>query len=344
MKANKFRLVGVMMASTHKILPYDVPTESWQGKKVCAFGDSIMLTTAGLVADAYGYTINNYCGSGETCPDQSPGVFAQTPAAGDVNIYWLGTNDKIKNAADITARLNDFSACHLSHLLHLAIKDSGRVKATAMTAAGTWSNLANSTYASGRSSTTNGSTLTGTVSGTTVALCGYWNGALTGGTFTVTIDGVNKGTFNCFPSYTAAALGNIRNYGSWSLLFTGLSAGSHSVVITVSSATGSNNQVFINWIAGLSAGSVVTTDPLVVVANTHDFTAAENTTRGTTTALNTKYKNAIAANVTTCRGYGLNVVLVDMDAVLGDSDLADGMHPTHAGYLKARDAYVTGIG
>ncbi|MCK1684234.1 hypothetical protein IVA87_33825 [Bradyrhizobium sp. 147] len=315
--------------------------ETWNGKRVIAIGDSLMMETAAQLADYYGWTINDFADGGYSCADEGPATFAQTPAPGDICVMWLGTNDK-NLSLDSSTREADSKSAHLANVLHMAIKDTGKVHAQSMTAGGTWSNLTNVVDARGRTSTTNGSTLTGSVSGTTVALTGYWNQSQAG-QFSVTIDGVNKGTFNCYPS--SGVVPGKFGYGPFALLFTGLSAGSHTVVVTVVSATGASNGVYVCWIAGLTAGSVVTSDPLVVVGNTHDYTAAGNAAQGTSTARNTRFKTMIADNVMTARSYGLNVVLVDLDAVLGDADLGpDGLHPVHTGYIKVRDAFVSAIG
>jgi hypothetical protein len=305
-------------------------------------GDSLMFNGLGpVLADYYGWEANITARGGNTVADQSPDTFMFNPAQGDIYPLWLGTNDK-NLGGGITNRETTTQLGHLALVLHLATKEgANKVRAQSMTAAGTWANMTSTTDPKGRSSTTNGSTLTCSVTGTSVAVVGYWNNSQAG-QFSVTIDGVSKGTFNATPPGALVPSNIGLTSGPFAQTFTGLSNTTHTVVITVVSATSASNVVYIGFVAGY--GSVVNiADPLVVVANTHDYTAAANTANGTTTAQNTRYKTLIAANVTTAQSFGLNVYLVDADALIGNSALLgpDGLHPLQSGYLVMRQAFVS---
>lgn len=294
-----------------------------------------------LLTSALGWASNNTARGGNAVADQNTSAYLFSPVQGDIYTYWLGANDKILGGNDANREAFTQGA-HLALLLHLATKEgTNKVRAQSASVTGTWTNLTASVDPKGRTSSTNGSTLTATVSGTSVGLVGFWQQSSTG-QFSVTIDGVNKGTFSTQPAGNVIVTNTGMTYGPFGLVFSGLSNASHTVVITVTSATGGT--VFISFVAGYGS-TVNTADPHVVVANTHDFTAAGNTAQGTSTAQNTRYKTIIANNVSTAQGLGLNVTLVDADAILADADLGpDGLHCNSGGYIKMRDAFITAIG
>jgi hypothetical protein len=329
------------MASTTNFIDADGRIVSHQGHVYAAIGDSLTSDYAAQIADHYGWTINMMAVGGDCVADQGNESFLSSPAQGDVYLLWLGANDK-NIGGDNASKEDNTKKGHLALLFQLAIKQgANKVRAQSMSATGTWTNMTSLTDPNGRASSTNGSTLTASVSGTTVALVGWWN-SVQAGQFSVTIDGVGKGTFSCTPAGSFAPSEDI-TYGPFALTFGGLSDTSHSVVITVTSTTNASNVVYVSFVAGLGS-TIDTSDPKVVVGNTHDYTAAGNTAQGTSTTRNTRYKTIISDNVTTARGLGLNVVLVDCDAAIGDSDLGpDGLHATHAGYIKIRDAFIAAI-
>ena len=315
---------------------------SLDGHVIGAVGDSLMASTASLLADHYKWpstTITSV--GGDSVADQGNESFMFSPAQGDTFLLWLGTNDKTLGNDDADRESNTQKG-HLAILFQLGIKDgANKVRANAMSSTGTWAALGTTVDPRGKYSTTNGSTLTASVSGTTVALVGWWNATQTG-QFSVTIDGVSKGTFSCTPA-GAEAPSALIGYGPFALTFGSLSDTSHSVVITVTSATGASNVVYVSFVAGLGS-TIDPDDPRILVGNTHEFTAAANTLRGITAGRNDRYKTIISDNVTTAQGLGINASLVDVDAVLADGDLgSDGLHPTQGGYIKVRDAFISVI-
>lgn len=313
------------------------------GKTRGIIGDSLSLYGGGTVlADHYGWTLNNTARGGDAVADQGPKTFRYQPIAGDIYAVWLGTNDK-NLGGGITARENDTKAGHLATIMHLATKEANKVRPPAMTKTGTWIALNSfSTDGNGTGTVTNGSTLTASVTGTDICIVGWWDSTTTTGAFSITIDGVSKGSFNAFPA--SGNLGNQVTIGPFALLFSGLSNAAHTVVLTATSGVG--QPVYISYFSGhVSGASINPADPLVAVSNIHDYTAAGNTAQGTTTAQNLRYCTLIAANVTTAQGLGLNVKLVDIVSIITSSDIiADGIHLTQGGYLKVRDAFVAQIG
>jgi hypothetical protein len=119
-----------------------------------------------------------------------------------------------------------------------------------------WS--ANSWYggAVGLTSTTNGASITFTFEGT-VGYLGYSISNSNAGTFTVSIDGGATTTFNNSSTSTLTTkLG--RTYGPQLARFTNLSYGTHTMTVTVSSATNAGNVVYIDWAAGNTGQSTQT--------------------------------------------------------------------------------------
>ena len=302
-------------------------------------GDSLMASTASLLADHYKWPSTTITAVGGDCvADQGNESFMFSPAQGDTFLLWLGTNDKTLGADDADKESNTQKG-HLAILFQLGIKDGvNKVRANAMSSTGTWTALGTTIDPRGKYSSTNGSTLTASVSGTTVALVG-WRNNTQAGQFSVTIDGVNKGTFSCTPA-GAKAPSALIGYGPFALTFGSLANTSHTVVITVTSATNASNVVYMSFVAGLGS-TIDPADPKVFVGNTHEFTAAANTLRSITAGRNDRYKTIISGNVTTAQGLGINAHPVDVDAAIGDADLgSDGLHPNQDGYIKVRDAFI----
>lgn len=317
------------------------------GDSLCVGGGDASVGLGPILTDTLSWVSNNYSHSGSTVADLLAAAFNFGPVVGDQYIMWLATNDKILSG-DITNRESSSFESHLALLLQLASKEgSVKVSAQSATAAGTWANSVFSSRAFGKSSATNGSTLTFTVSGTTVAVQSFWENS-NGGTFSVTIDGVGKGSFSNQPPGNLVVSNVGATVGPAVNLITGLASGSHTVVITVTSATNVSNNVYIGFVAGYVQGaSISATDPLVVAINTQDFTTAGNTAQSCNTARNTRFKTAIAANVATALGLGLNVKLVDADALLGANAslfTSGGIHPNETGYNLIKNAVIAAIG
>lgn len=300
---------------------------------------------APLLAAHYGWALNNTGRSGEAVSDQGNESFAQTPARGSVYTLFLGTNDKILNAADNLNREINTASGHLAELLQLAIRqDANKVRGQSMTVlAGSWSNLTSGTDAHGVASSTNGSALEAVVEGRHVVLVGWWN-ALQTGQFAVSIDLKSVGTFNATP-FGSQTLGNGGvEYGPFALVFSDLPKGKHKVRIAVTSATDAAKVVRVSFVAGLD-GVVDHTNPLVAVGNLHEFTDAGNTAQGVTYGRNERLNNIIAGNIAICQKLGLNVVPVEVyDTLDPATDCpTDGIHPNDAGHVKLKNAFVAAI-
>lgn len=246
-------------------------------------------------------------------------VITQETAANDIAVY--GSNaDKMANWQKMSDALAAYSAIPNSQ------KKFGQ--STDITYSGTW---ANSTYYNGlisKQSTTNGNTATTTSSGTTVYVA-YTMLDGNGGTASVTVDGVSAGTINCFGQNgsTINTLFSNTN-GSALLSVTGLSAGSHTIVVTVTSATSASNRVIIDWIAGNSGAnstwpSVYLFDPIQILSSTNI----------------TAYRTMVYNTVNRMRADGLKVNEVYVRPLNTSTEVApDGGHPNDAGHKVFADA------
>lgn len=315
------------------------------GSMRAAVGDSLSVNgIASQLADWYGWRLNITAKGGDAAADQANCAFRFSPAQGDIFTCWTGTNDNFLCGTDSNKKSVSQSA-HLSMLLQLATKEgSNKVRAASMTATGTWASGAADTDVLARNSSTNGSTLSCSVTGTTVALVG-WQAASFTGQFSVTIDGVNKGTFSSAIPGGAVPSNQGKPFAPFAQLFTGLSNAAHTVVIAVTSATGASAVVDISFVAGYGS-TINSSDPLVVTANIYDLGSTGNTLNGTTSANIAAYSALISANVTTARGIGLNVKIVDAASIVQVSDIntTDRIHLIQSGYLKVRDGFVAQIG
>lgn len=337
------------MSSLIKWLGVDDPLVS-SGPVRGLIGDSSLANAFGsIIADAKQWTAHMTAKGGNAVADQVAQVFKFSPAQNDVYVYSCLANDKNLGGNNANKEATSKSG-HMAGVLHLATKEgANKLHAQSMSAGGTWTNLGSNTDKFGRTSTTNGSTLTGSVSGTVVGLVGFWNNS-SGGTFSVTIDGVGKGTFNCQPPGASVPSNTGQNYGAFSLFFNGLPNTAHTVVITVTSATNAANPVFISFIAGyINGGMINSSDPHVIANTTWDWTATGNTEQGTTTAQNLRYVQMCIDNVATARSLGLNVDIVNWNTIIGGNTSfilgpPDNIHPNTAGYALLLAATLTAIG
>lgn len=300
-----------------------------------SYGDSITTGTGatsfansylGLLQTDLGVTFSNQAVSTSMAMDQATALYSIAASSGDVTTIMLGTNDQAKYNTDAT-KLDYYVKALRAFGIYTGAVTTPATPANGVSYTAGWitGGYAWSSYGS----TTVGSTATFSATGNTIALgmiCQYPNAS----TFSVTIDGVNKGTF----ATGAADMKTILNraYGPMCLAFTGLGAGSHTVVITV---VNGGTQVYLQWF------SVLTPKSGVVYVNTP---YAVNYTIGGSDANVDTYNAALASLVTELSGYGLTVSLADANSVLVKAtDMADNVHPNNAGHLKIRNKVYTAI-
>lgn len=344
-----------------------------------AFGDSIMFGADSADPSQYpiygyiyqaarinGWAINNHAVSGSKLPDQAPVVYGVTPTAGKNYVICLGTND-IFFWGSLTGndpnKVDNYRGGMSALLAYLAIPQTNKLLAndSRMTLTGTWasSSTAFSPYwGFGMVSTTNGSTMTATVYGTSVYLAITIANGNTG-TFTVTIDnGVQINPLTGFTGFNCVGTSTIFSntgptYQPYLIRFAGLENLAHTVTVTVTSATNAANQVFVDWVSGNSgvAGTTNTqfnTGPVVYANNIIMMAGFNYTAAGGTQHINSVFNLALKDAAKDLAGDGLNIGFVNLLAAINPTvfdagtnplgDLApDGIHPFLAGHNKMRD-------
>jgi lysophospholipase L1-like esterase len=320
---------------------------SYSSDSATVFGDSFSVGTGAsnpattgylpLLAGAVGWTVTNHGVSGEQVADQIDNVYAENPTNTSRYVYYLGTNDqRIYTAAN---RQQIFQLGHLAALAWLGLPVSqNKLPATSASIvySGTWN--ASDLFAIGKKSTVSGSTATATVYGKNVFV-GYSAKDGNAGQFTITVDGVIHGTYNCYGA------GNIQtNHGQ---TYTGqlaaianLADGPHTVVVTVISATGAGNAVWLDWIAG-TGGAISRQGPRVFIGNVPRMSAAGYATWGGSDGNVSRFNQMIEQNAAFLASMGLNVLLCDVAGIIDPAtDLAaDGLHPNDVGHAKIATAF-----
>ncbi|SHJ69260.1 hypothetical protein SAMN05444159_1247 [Bradyrhizobium lablabi] len=300
-----------------------------------AFGDSVTLgTAASPITNGYVYLlstalcrpITNYGTNGDMVPDQTVKIYGINPAYGDISTIMLGVNDeRIYGVNATTLGYYRRGLQCLAAYLGLGIKQFG-VSSGVYT--GTWVNTG--VYGLGKSSTTNGSTATFSVNGTTVYL-GMIQQDSAPGTFNVLIDGVTVGSYATQTTGLGPTINGV-TYGAMLLRFPGLSAGVHSVQIVVTSATGAGNTVYIDWVAG----NAQTVKPRVYVSN---VIYAQAYTAGGSSANVDSYNAAITSLIAELVADGLNITAVNVNVLNLGVDMDGAYHPLNSGHVKLATAF-----
>lgn len=311
-----------------------------------AYGDSI---TAGydasvpanayvnLLGSALGLTTTNHGVSGSEAIDQEPAIYAQNVSATGSQLftYMIGMNDGTFLGS---AGLTNYSLMHEAELAWLAIPASNKTvgqNTTNITYAGTWA--ATSAYWGGTmsmQSSTNGSTATYTDFGPTLYLA-YGIDQNSTGTFSVTVDGVLYG------NYVATGIGQTlvsnlgASHGSALLRMTGLSNTTHTVVLTVTSATSSSATVWFDWYAR-PGGANFFGGPQVI---------AGGVTRRSTTDNVQIYTTQAIQDVSRLASDGLNIAYADTPDYINTATdiISDGTHPNDTGEVHIFNAFWAAI-
>jgi hypothetical protein len=299
------------------------------------FGDSIGLGVgvqtssqvyAQIFANALGLPINNNFsvdGAHQAAfLTQATGV---TPSVATGSITIVGANEIGESAAQ-PLYIPQYILSAQAFAVWLGLPPANVVQTSGMTFAGTWSDHPLFGI-DGKFSGTPGSTATATVSGTTVYVTTF--GGISGNfnqSYTVTIDSTVVLTETGFNTYVDSIPLCYR--------FSGLSAGSHTVVITATGTT--PNYATISFIAGNSGTSF----PLVVLGNTIQ-NASVGSDIPTITAMNT----ALATMVSNLDADGLDVLGVnDYPAITTTATppeyAVDGVHPNQLGNQLLAQAFL----
>ncbi len=302
---------------------------------VHAFGDSVTQYIAAsdaahgfvaLLATALGVAITNHGTSGDMVADGSAKVYGVTPGSGDKFTIMFGINDERIYGVDATKQ--SYYRRGLQCLIAYLATGTKQLAVSNGSYTGSWS--ATGVFGLGKSSNTNGSTAQFTVSGSTVYV-GMIQQDSAPGTYDIQIDGSTIGSFTT--QTTGLATVNGVTYGARLHRFSGLSSGSHTVKIIVTSTTGGGNQVYVDWVAGSSQ----TIKPNVYVGN---VIKAQAYSSGGSDANVASYNVDVAALVSELQSDGLNVRMVDVLSVLNYSvDMDGAYHPVNSGHAKLEVAF-----
>jgi hypothetical protein len=322
------------------------------GTKATAFGDSITLgyyasadeyKYANVIARKIGWTLKNMALSGTQLADEIPVIYAETVAPDGNSFLLTGFND-MRNFGMDNGGLAYYQDALYAALAWLSVPDGDKLKGAGdnVVFKGSWevSPFFNRT---GRRSSQQGATAEFAVSGTTVYIgsVSYYGGT---GTFRVTMDGTERGTYSCSTNKMTASQAA---YAPFLIRLTGLPPGPHNVVITVTSASG---VVSFDWAAGV--GGAAEAGPNVFVGNTLrmrpvGYKAAwplwDKGSDEAVAAINARIR-------TVCDDLardGRNVFHVDVcaayDPMTSDISTKDEIHPSDQGMAKIAAAFLAAM-
>lgn len=315
------------------------------------YGDSITAGT-GATTNLLGYasllsldeaaTPTNYGLSGYYGCDVNTGEIFNTigaivaTAKNATQTLMSGTNDANFKGTG-TYETGVYQLCHQAGIAWLAVPDAYKIHAQAGLLSGTWAADTNFYTGIAEVSTTNGSSIsmTLTTNGGPIYLW-YKVSDASAGTFTWQLDGGAATSVNAFTTPTIAS---VLSAGVAMVRITGVSAGSHTVLVTVTSATGAGNSVSIIGVGSPAPALLSSTTPHYqppavyvggVIRQQSDANAAATLA----------YNNDALADVNLLKGDGLNVTFIDVRSyVNATTDMANALHPNNIGHQHLRDAW-----
>lgn len=308
-----------------------------------AFGNSITHQYyASSTQKAYAYLIGQHVQiptvdkgvPGDQAADQQDSIYPTIVGANNqLYTIMVGSNDVTKYGTN-TDKQTNFQLFALADAAYLCIPDTFKIKGQSAKATytGTWSDA--TSYYGGRiskQSNTNGDNISFSLSGTTLYIAYTMLDGNTG-TANVVIDGGAAIPITCYGTAgTAVLTGNGQTYGSACLRVAGLSAGSHTVSITVTSSTSSSNQVIFDWAAG-NAFAPMTDGPTVIEGQVpFRFTQSGFSS----------YNPLVDSNVARLKRDGLNIweAFTENSIPIPSGIAGDGAHPNDIGHAALYNAY-----
>jgi lysophospholipase L1-like esterase len=337
-------MIAVALALSAHVALAQTPT-------VTAFGDSITNGFGVSSADAYpaliaadkSWTLNNLAASSTQAEDvgQADRVFQQSITASSKSIILSGYND-MRAWGTIQNGLDTYEGTLRALLVWLATPATKKVngQSTAVSKTGPWTSLTTSAYPTtiGIYSSQLNATATMSVYGTVVYVTSI-RLSTGGGAFSITIDGVNHGTYSCSGAQiTTAGMA----YAPFAVRVGGLEEGLHTVVITVTTAA----NTYLMSVSG-NLGVTTLNGPSVWVGNCLRMTASGYPLGGSShgngsDAAAAKYNTVIRRVVRELASDGLNIGLADAAAVydLSTEVQSDQIHPNTAGHRTIADAFL----
>lgn len=330
---------------------YIYPEPAWSGEVIAdieAYGDSIMAGAGVTVPDdthiyktaaalGRGYTNHGVSSYGVADVASTAGLYNKTIAVDELYLFQGWPNDTLAYHEDDDGP-DIFKSGLTAIAAHVLIPDSAKVYAEDATLTGTWTDP--TMYTRSKKSVSNGSTATFSVSGTTVAIA-TTRLVTNPGSFTVTIDSVDKGTISMSPCINNALS---KAYCPQIHFFEDLGAGTHSIVLTAVSNGTTIAQV--DWVAGFSEGAIPADWPTLIFGGQLKciwpgysyFTEAEAQA----------WNGYIEDVYDILRAYGFHIHFVDLwNTVAGNSTNIqddDYIHPTAAGHTAISAEFVKKFG
>lgn len=270
-----------------------------------------------ISANAFGLSWSNFAVAGHMVPDAANVIYTLNPSAGDVSCLEVGNNDESYYGSD-----SGKQALFRSGLDALAAWLALPTKKYANGAGsftGSWATTG--VYGLGKYSTSVGSTCSFSVSGTAVYV-GLIQQAGIHSTYSIWIDGVSQGVFSA--NADGLTTSNGVTYGPKLHRFSGLSAGSHTVMVKVETIPNpASDKVYVDWCAGNAQAAFNE----LWLMNLSRYTAAgyANSLGGhgsdaNVAAYNVEIASCAAAlvsdglNVNVCDFYSVTNLATDMDA------------------------------
>lgn len=325
----------------------DVPTLTATSNGNIAFGDSITYGTGAtslqtgfsyLFGRSIGGPYINYGNSGDQAADMAyrwvfPNSNPQGSGIDPVYTHEIGTND-VTYYTTTTNLQNVFNRTILATMSWLAIPKTSKTFAQAGTLTGFTADN-NIQNLLGATSTTNGNTLSMTLTTNASSQIYIWYLIKDGntGTFTAKLDGTlqadpytSSTTINAFgDGGTALATHNGVTSSIVCLRIPVSSAGSHTVLITNNGTTGQTVTIY-----GIGTNPTTSANnPYVVVFTPNHQNNANDALSGTYSGFVTTQANLLITD-------GLNVKIADSRTALGTNYgtlYADAIHPNNAGHL-----------
>ncbi len=312
-------------------------------KTYIAFGDSI--TSGDLITTPYpqgvgafkGLTTTNAALGNRMVLDFATSTYSYQPVASSTNVYTysFGANDSRTYLA--SADLQSYFKAGLQAEVAFLTATSTTATSSSMTFSGSWTTNSLNNAGIGKYTSDSGATASAEVVGRTVYV-GVPVMVGGNGQFSITIDGVNKGTFNNYQSGDITSRVGM-TYGPKLLRFTNLSDNVHTVTFTRVAGT-----AYIDWIGGVGNGQ----GPSVYVLGIIRQSANGYINNGSSDANIAVYNKLIRTAVQELSSDGLNIAFVDVtqrldnidgsDIIAGDGVNGYGIHPTQQGTNKMRDA------
>jgi len=295
-----------------------------------AFGDSItagdiLIDYFGLVRTATGWTGVNHGIGGSTAYRQGVQIYALSVGQSTLSSSFIGTND----TSFLTTTARETAWRRILEAEYIWLLTPTKSLGQALSVTGTWANSdINPSF--GIKSATNGSTATASVSGSTVYV-GFWATLNNAASVNVTIDSVDKGQFTPATLYTDS---QSLSTAPFAIRISGLSSGTHTVVVTLTAANAST--LYLDYIT--SNGNQLTGAGPVLYVLTPYLTASETIAQRNTVVSNIQ----IAVSEISSDGLGIQLVNVT-DACEANCHNGDGIHPDAAGYQIIANAMLAAI-